>query len=197
MPTASRLEMILDGTRLEGYCYPMFLQAHLPVDYPSTSAPVIQLRRDGLDGELLSDAVSQLESMFAPGEVVVFMMVEWLKTQDWLVPEEAVDGEGGDVGPVTERMGECTVDDASGAESEGTCQEAEDEGLTVKVTPGHETRLVFQRFAMLTWPVLELVFEDVHATGAGRSSSHLLPRRCRCPGESSGWCRRRTSASWS
>ncbi len=60
------------------------LSAHLPASYPSTSAPILEISAPHLNDGLTSWAAAHLDSLFQPGEVVLFTYIEWLKEQSEL-----------------------------------------------------------------------------------------------------------------
>ena len=50
-------------------CQQLSLCVHFPPDYPSASAPVVELDADGLSDGVRQSLLQQLETMFEPGEV--------------------------------------------------------------------------------------------------------------------------------
>ncbi|GIL51831.1 hypothetical protein Vafri_7742 [Volvox africanus] len=64
------------------------LRVSLPSDYPSSSCPVAALYGSHLSDDVLAWAVKQLETLFTPGDVVLYNWVEWLREQEilWAVP---------------------------------------------------------------------------------------------------------------
>ncbi|GIL71208.1 hypothetical protein Vretifemale_1804 [Volvox reticuliferus] len=64
------------------------LRVSLPSDYPSSSCPVAVLYGSHLSDDVLAWAVKQLEKLFTPGDVVLYIWVEWLREQEilWAVP---------------------------------------------------------------------------------------------------------------
>lgn len=96
-------------------------QALLPEDYPSASAPVLQLSREGIDEGILSDAALQMAKMFVPGEVVLFTWVEWLREQG-LAPaegEEESDPEKGAGAESGDHMAALGLSDDADAAADG------------------------------------------------------------------------------
>lgn len=56
-------------------------KALLPVDYPSSSAPVFMLTAPHVSDDALMNAVSSMEDTFMPGEGMLYNSVEWLRGQ--------------------------------------------------------------------------------------------------------------------
>lgn len=67
----------------------MLLRAHLPEDYPSSSAPIPELEAAHCPDELLHWACAQLHEHFTPGEVVLFIWTEWLSQQPELLKDHS------------------------------------------------------------------------------------------------------------
>ncbi|PNW85773.1 hypothetical protein CHLRE_03g206000v5 [Chlamydomonas reinhardtii] len=72
----------------QGGTQEVVLRASLPSDYPASSPPIAELFGSHLSDDLLGWAARQMETMFTPGEVVLYQFVEWLKEQEllWSVP---------------------------------------------------------------------------------------------------------------
>eukprot|EP00198_Chlamydomonas_reinhardtii_P003848 XP_001693184.1 predicted protein [Chlamydomonas reinhardtii] len=79
----------------QGGTQEVVLRASLPSDYPASSPPIAELFGSHLSDDLLGWAARQMETMFTPGEVVLYQFVEWLKEQEllWSVPEAVREAE--------------------------------------------------------------------------------------------------------
>eukprot|EP00798_Chlamydomonas_sp_ICE-L_P026799 gene26799-4390_t len=71
------------------------LRAHLPVGYPSSVPPLVEVQASHLSDDLVEWTASQALKMFEPGQVLLYNFFEWAKEQSELTePVEGRKGQG-------------------------------------------------------------------------------------------------------
>ena len=59
---------------------------HLPEDYPSASAPVLEIHGAGMSAEVQAEAIRHLHELFQPGEVSLGCLSSAILGESCLLP---------------------------------------------------------------------------------------------------------------
>ncbi|KAG1672268.1 hypothetical protein FOA52_004282 [Chlamydomonas sp. UWO 241] len=109
----------------------LVLRAHLPLSYPSSLPPILELNGPHLSDDIVGWAAGYVDTCFTPGEVVMYEYLEWLREQADLVGACAGSGAGASAGARAddgqEEEGEAW-EEGDGEEEDGDEFEAPPEG---------------------------------------------------------------------
>lgn len=124
-----------------GHPREVVMQAHLPPDYPSRRAPILELHSSWVSAPQLSALALRLERGFRPGEVVLYGWVEELRTA-WHDLAPCADGAAAETGvePDCDRDAApgAAADDEDDSHRREACCAASPEGEGASALPRHD-----------------------------------------------------------